>query len=101
MPELRERGSFSYADPPTTDANGRLMTRAYRMSDRDGDGDSTVVRSSGRVLAIGGAPGIPLPKSGHDSCFDDNDLVASPDLSNNISNIIESLCTDKINAEKH
>jgi hypothetical protein len=99
MPELQERGSFSYAEPPTTDANGRLMTRFYEMSDRDGDGDSTVVRSSGRVLTIGGAPGIPLPKSGHDSCFDDNDLVGSPDLSNNISNIIESLCNDKISAE--
>jgi hypothetical protein len=70
------------------------------MSQPAGDGDSTVPRSSGSILTAGGAPGIPLPGSGHDTCFKDNDLVASTALASNLTRIIEGLCLAKIDAEK-
>lgn len=98
-PSLVERGSFSYAGPPRADGNS-LVASFYEMSQPDGDGDSTVPRSSGSILARGGAMGIPLPGSGHDSCFLDNDLVASNSLPTNLTKIIEQLCNGKINEEK-
>jgi hypothetical protein len=94
FPPVLENGEFSYAE-----ATGENTAIWYKMSEPDGDGDSTVVRSSGKILTIGGAPGIALPGSGHDTCFNDNDIVGSSDLSNNIANIIEGLCSDKIKAE--
>jgi PGAP1-like protein len=96
LPPVLERGEFSY---PAAAGDGTATF--YQMSNPDGDGDSTVARSSGSILTTGGAPGIPVPNSGHDSCFGDNDLVASPDLQNNISNIIQGICLDKIKAEIH
>jgi hypothetical protein len=94
FPLLRESGDFSYAE-----ATGEDTATFYQMSDPNGDGDGTVPRGSGSILTVGGAQGIPVPNSGHDSCFNDNDLIGSPDLRNNIGNIIESLCNDKISAE--
>jgi hypothetical protein len=98
-PSTAESGSFSYAGP-SRDENGATVASYYQMSDPDGDGDSTVPRSSGSILVGAGAPGVPLANSGHDSCFKDNDLVGSTDLATNIGRIIEDLCLDKINAEK-
>jgi len=98
-PELVERGRFSYAGPPRQEGDS-LVASFYEMSQPLGDGDSTVPRSSGSVLTVGGAPGIPLPGSGHDTCFKDNDLVASTNLASNLTRIIEGLCFAKIDAEK-
>ena len=58
-PELVERGQFSYAGPPRQEGDS-LVASFYEMSQPLGDGDSTVPRSSGSVLTVGGAPGIPL-----------------------------------------
>jgi hypothetical protein len=98
-PEVTERGSFAYPGPPRSE-NGTTVASYYQMSDPSGDGDGTVPRSSGSILTTSGAPGIPLPGSGHDSCFVDNDLVASTRLADNISHVIEGLCLAKIDAEK-
>ena len=98
-PAIQERGSFSYAGP-SRDEGGSTVASFYQMSDPNGDGDGTVPRSSGSILTVSGAPDIPVPNSGHDTCFKDNDLVGSTDLATNIGRIIEDLCFDKIEAEK-
>ena len=96
FPPFLERGSFSYGV-----ATGEDTAIKYEMSDPEGDGDSTVPRYSGSVLAAQGAPGIAIPNSGHDTCFSDNDLVGSPDLQNNVGQVIQDLCYKKFEAEKH
>jgi hypothetical protein len=98
-PSLDERGRFSYAGPARADGD-RMLSSFYEMSQPAGDGDSTVPRSSGSILTVGGAPGIPLPGSGHDTCFKDNDLVASSGLASNLTKVIQGLCFAKIDAEK-
>jgi Lecithin:cholesterol acyltransferase len=106
-PLLDQRGGFGLFDWYTPPEDHHWVRPMVGMSQPHGDGDSTVPVSSGKALKEKPKRAIPLPGSGHDSCFSDNDLVAGQkagpkgvEARIGLGEIITRLCVYKIKKEK-